>query len=145
MTPRQILDCAQRLLAGSEEADWRGAVSRGYYAAFHATIALFRSIRFRAPADAGAHKYLTDRLIAAGFADWVNAGQELSRLRDDRNEADYDLNVSFGLFWAEQILDRVDDYFDLLDQLRADPALLNAVQAIRAYDQGLGPGTYFGP
>lgn len=145
MRPRQLLACAHGQLAFTEESYWRAGVSRGYYAAFHATLAFFRSLRFRAPADGSAHRYLSDRLLEAGEVDWVRAGNELSVLRDRRNEADYDLTVSFGLAWAEQFLDRVDDYFDLLDQLRADPALLTAVQAIVAYERGRGQVTYAGP
>jgi hypothetical protein len=145
MTPRQLLACARTLLAGPDEAHWRSAISRGYYAAFHATGALFRSLRFRVPGDGSAHKFLSDRLQNAVEPTWELAGQELDALRLARTEADYDLSVSFGITWAEKILDRIDDYFDLLDQLRADPNLLNAVQAIRAYEQGRGAVTCFGP
>jgi uncharacterized protein (UPF0332 family) len=32
---RRFLAVAQRLAEGSDEADWRSAISRAYYAAFH--------------------------------------------------------------------------------------------------------------
>jgi hypothetical protein len=145
MTPRQLLDCANSLLTGPDEAHWRGAVSRGYYAAFHATLAFFRSLRFRPPDDASAHKYPIDRLLAAVEADWVRAGSRLESFRRTRTEADYDLNVAFGVAWAERFVQHVEDYFDLLDQLRGDPAVFQAVQAMIAYEQGRGAVTYAGP
>ena len=35
MDEREFLKVALSLLAGASEADWRSAVSRAYYAAFH--------------------------------------------------------------------------------------------------------------
>jgi hypothetical protein len=145
MTPHQLLTFSKGMLAGPDEIHWRTAVSRAYYAAFHATRDFFRSLRFRVPGDGSAHKYLSERLQNAGEAIWIQAGGELDDLRSARNEADYDLSASFGVTWAEKILDRIDDYFDLLDQLRRDPNVFNAVQAIRAYEQGRGAVTSFGP
>lgn len=97
MTPRQFLESAQRLLSSPHESDWRSAASRGYYAAFHETIVLFRSLRFRVPGDGSAHRYLSDRLLNAGEGDWVTAGRELERLRGERAAADYDLSIAFGV------------------------------------------------
>ncbi|MGL4551394.1 MAG: HEPN domain-containing protein [Gemmataceae bacterium] len=145
MTPRQLLDCARTLLAGPDEAHWRAAVSRGYYAAFHATQALFWSLRFRIPDDGSAHRYLSDRLQNAVEPDWESAGWGLEGLRTARTEADYELSASFGVTWAERMLRSAEDYFDLLDQLRADPATLRAVQAMVVYERGRRQVTYFGP
>ncbi|MGL4555532.1 MAG: hypothetical protein ACRC33_30555, partial [Gemmataceae bacterium] len=94
MTPRQLFAFARGLLAWPDEAHWRSAVSRGYYAVFHAAGAFVRSLRFRVPGDATAHRYLSDRFQNAGSADWDRLGQLLERLRDDRNGADYDLGTA---------------------------------------------------
>jgi hypothetical protein len=145
MTPRQLLAFARGLLAGPDEAHWRSAVSRGYYAAFHDSGNFMRSLRFRVPADGSAHRYLSERFQNAGAPDWDYLGQRLERLRTYRTDADYNLNTSYGFTWAEEAFEIVDEVFDLLDQLRADPNLLNAVQAIRSHEQGRGAVTYFGP
>lgn len=145
MTPRALLGCARDFLALSQEGHWRAAVSRAYYACFHDAIHLFRSLRFRVPVDGSAHRYLSDRLLNAGIANWELAGRQLERLRDARTDADYDLTVSFGQLWAERMMDSADTVFALLDQLRSDPSLLTAVATIRAYEIGRGQVTYHGP
>ncbi|MBI3465767.1 MAG: hypothetical protein HY000_22350 [Planctomycetes bacterium] len=53
MDGRDFLPIAQGLLAGAAEAAWRSAVSRAYYAAFHAARQLLDNLGFRVP---GANK-----------------------------------------------------------------------------------------
>jgi hypothetical protein len=52
MNWRDFLPLATRLAAGTTEADWRTAVSRAYYAAFHVARRLFTDLKFAA-ADPG--------------------------------------------------------------------------------------------
>lgn len=66
MNGRDFLKSARRLAGGSEEADWRSAASRAYYAAFHAARELLTSLRFRTPRADRAHNYLYVRLNNCG-------------------------------------------------------------------------------
>src|SRR5262249_44800489 len=75
-------------------ADWRSAVSRAYYAAFHAARNLLRSLGFRVPRAAVAHGYLWLRLSNCGDPSVEQAGANLNTLQSDRNLADYDLHVN---------------------------------------------------
>ncbi len=61
MNPHDFLDVAHDLLVGATEAAWRSAVSRTYYAAFHAARRLLRDLGFRAPRGDQAHAYLFPR------------------------------------------------------------------------------------
>jgi uncharacterized protein (UPF0332 family) len=86
---RRFLAVAQRLAQGSDEADWRSAISRAYYAAFHVGRELLRQLGFDPPRSEAAHAYVWLRLSNAGDPDLVKAGRTLNDLRGDRNDADY--------------------------------------------------------
>src|SRR5947208_16669493 len=58
MNGRDFLPAARRLANSADEADWRSAASRAYYAAFHAARDLVTDLRFRAPRADRAHNYL---------------------------------------------------------------------------------------
>jgi len=62
MTPREFLDVADEWCVGTREAEWRSAVSRAYYAAFHAAIELMDRCGFVVPKGEQAHGYLWLRL-----------------------------------------------------------------------------------
>jgi len=51
MSGRDFLPLAQRLAAGPTEAEWRTAVSRAYYAAFHVARLLMTDLGFAVPRD----------------------------------------------------------------------------------------------
>ena len=91
MTGREFLQLADELAAGTTEAEWRSAVSRAYYAAFHVARDLLTACRFTAPRGDQAHAYLWLRLSNSVDPDLENAGSDLQTLRRNRNRADYDL------------------------------------------------------
>src|SRR5947209_2642605 len=78
---------------GVREVDWRSAVSRAYYAAFHTARDLLRRCGFVVPRADRAHAYLQMRLFNSGHLDVSQAGNHLETLRRARNVADYDLGV----------------------------------------------------
>src|SRR5262249_47755394 len=84
------LALAGRLSSGSGEADWRTAVSRAYYAAFHVARCLFADLHFTVPRADRAHQYLVFRLSNCGESPVEFAGRDLETLRRLRNRADYD-------------------------------------------------------
>ena len=96
MTSADVWQVADRLAAGGTEADWGSAVSRAYYAAFHAARQLLAGLGFRVPANDSAHAYLWLRLANCGDPTLQAAAADLNVLRRDRNRADYDLARPFA-------------------------------------------------
>lgn len=96
MTGPDFLPLAARLASSATEAEWRTAVSRAYYAAFHAVRELFRALGFQVPQADRAHAYLAFRLQNCGHPTLQQAGVELNELRQFRNMADYDLTRPYA-------------------------------------------------
>ena len=55
---RDYLTLAKTWITGASEAEWRSAVSRAYYAAFHEARDLLRNLGFAVPRGDQAHAYL---------------------------------------------------------------------------------------
>lgn len=95
----EFLERAKNYAEGPTEADWRSAVSRVYYAAFHVARALMSKLGFTAPRADLAHAFLWRRLGNGGHVPLALAGSRLNQLRGERNRADYD--VGSNLSWKE--------------------------------------------
>jgi uncharacterized protein (UPF0332 family) len=83
---------AGRLARGSTEGDWRSAVSRTYYAAFH----FFREFFLARGVDVGqggqSHFNLHSGLLSnCGLGPIQDFGTQLNHLRSERIAADYNL------------------------------------------------------
>jgi hypothetical protein len=65
---RDFLRLAFQLASGASEADWRTAVGRAYYAAFHVARRLLEDLGFVVPRMDRAHAYLSFRLQNRGDA-----------------------------------------------------------------------------
>src|SRR5687767_792931 len=94
MDPRDFLDVAFDLAGEFREADWRSAVSRAYYAAFHVASDFMRQCGFNVPQGEQAHGHAWLRLANSQDASLAQAGQDLHHLRGRRNRADYDLGTA---------------------------------------------------
>ena len=90
MIGRDFLTVAIALSAGAAEAEWRSAISRAYYAAFHTAREFLIRLRFRVPAGEQAHAHLWLRLSNTGDVKSDAIGRLLRDLRGRRNNADYD-------------------------------------------------------
>ena len=133
MTGREFLGLARRYVAGATEADWRSAVGRAYYAAFHVARQFLLDLRFAVPPDQQAHRYLIYRLTNCGDAAAAGAGLKLDDLRRRRNDADYDLAVPLSQQAAVDLVVVAADLIVALDGLTAAQRL--AVQSgIRQYE-----------
>jgi len=88
---RAALTAAQALLALSL---WDDAVSRAYYAAFHAAQALLVSRGLEARSHAGLGALLWEHFVRPGVVS-KSLGRDLSSLQKFREDADYDLNQRF--------------------------------------------------
>src|SRR5881409_1006708 len=92
ISPQEYLMLAHRLTAGATEAEWRSAISRSYYAAFHVARNLLNDLGFTVPRADPAHQYLWLRLLNSGNPQVQVAASDLNSLRGERNLADYDLH-----------------------------------------------------
>ena len=130
-----FLDVADDLSTGSREADWRSAISRAYYAAFHKARRFLRHNGFTVPRAEQAHAYLWLRLSNARHPDVDNAGLELGQLRTARNKADYDVDIPVD---HAECIDHVQvaaGIIQLLDDLTKEAAILARVlDAIKIYE-----------
>jgi uncharacterized protein (UPF0332 family) len=118
MNPLEFLALARQLASGSRESEWRSAVSRAYYGAYHSSHSLVVGCGVRTPKVSNVHEKVPMCLQNSGDANLALAGAKLSSLRSVRNEADYDLRSrKFGsqkaietyLQIAEEIVDAVVD------------------------------------
>ena len=136
MSPREFLEVAGEWVNGTREAEWRSAVSRAYYAAFHVARALLRACGFTVPQGDQAHAYLWLRLANSGHPDVQRAGNVLNTLRTMRNRADYDLDQPFPHPLAVGQVDAAADVVGLLETAAALPSVLARItDAIRVYER----------
>jgi uncharacterized protein (UPF0332 family) len=131
-----FLELADELSMGNRQADWRTAVSRAYYAAFHKARTLLQHSGFRVPDAEQAHAYLWLRLSNAGHLDVNKAGTELQRLRRARNVADYDFKRSLDATAAITSVGIATDIVQLLHHLANEPVIFaRTVDAIKNYER----------
>jgi uncharacterized protein (UPF0332 family) len=131
-----FLEVADDLSTGSREADWRSAISRAYYAAFHKARRLLRHNGFAVPRGEQAHAYLWLRLSNSNHPDVNDAGQALNDLRTARNLADYDLDVPVVSPDAIDHVQVAAKIIQLLDDLSKETTILaRVVEAIKDYER----------
>lgn len=97
MNGSAFIRVAEKLAPSRDEAERRTAVSRAYYAAFHAGRDFFEDLGFRVPRAEAAHVYLSRRLSAVSVTSLTAVGNELNTLRGYRNQADYDMHLAMSL------------------------------------------------
>src|SRR5712692_7297367 len=135
MNFRDFLTLAAALATSSTEAEWRSAVSRAYYAAFHVACELLRDLGFTVPRAERAHAYLWLRLANSGHPDVRNAGLDLSQLRQERNRADYDAHRNLGQGTAAKDLQTAQDIVRVLDAGRLEPTRTQITDAMKIYER----------
>jgi uncharacterized protein (UPF0332 family) len=141
MNGRDFLPAARRLANGADEADWRSAASRAYYAAFHAARDLLTDLRFRAPRADRAHNYLYARLNNCGAPLVRRAANLLTDLRTLRNVADYDVRQPFAARQASASVTDTEEILRILDALT--PAeRVQVTDAMKVYEQQIGDVTW---
>ena len=136
MDARDFLEVALEWATGTCEAEWRSAVSLGYYSAYHVGRQLLDRVGFALPSRPAGHAAVWLRLANAGQPDIVQAGNSLNSLRGFRNQADYDLGTPFLEERAVAQTYVAQDIIDILDQLAEVPAVLARVVAtIQVYER----------
>lgn len=146
MDPREFLDLAGELATGMREGDWRSAVSRAYYAAFH-VARLLQRCGFTVPSGEQAHAYLWMRLSNAGRPDVQRIGSDLSNLRGVRNQADYVLERPFDNGTAVGYVQTAATIIQLLEAVPTTPPVQSQItEALRTYERDvLRQTTWHGP
>lgn len=132
---RDYLNLAVALVNGSSEAEWRSAVSRAYYAAFHVAREFLASLNFTVPHAERAHGYLWLRLANAGHADVCDAGNRLNALRRERNRADYDAHISVSQSSARTHVQRAEEIIQALDAAAIEPIRTQIIDAMKIYER----------
>jgi uncharacterized protein (UPF0332 family) len=135
MNWRDFLSLAARLAADVTEADWRAAVSRAYYAAFHVARRLLADLNFTVPRADRAHQYLVFRLSNAGEAAVEQAGRDLETLRRLRNRADYDDVPVVTQPQAAAAVRLAEGIVQGLDAARLEPTRTRARDAMIVYER----------
>jgi uncharacterized protein (UPF0332 family) len=135
MNWRNFLSLATRLATGPTEADWRSAVSRAYYAAFHVARRLFGDLSFTVPRADWAHQYLVFRLNNCGESVVEQAGRDLDTLRRLRNRADYDEFPPLPESQAAAAVQLAHGIIQVLDAARQEPARTRMRDAMIVYER----------
>jgi uncharacterized protein (UPF0332 family) len=131
-----FLDLADTLCTGSQESEWRSAISRAYYAAFHKARRLLRDSAFTVPRVEQAHAYLWKRLSNSGHPDVSRSGQKLNDLRSARNWADYDFDLPVTSAIAIDHVGVATEIIQLLHHLANEHAILiRVIEAIKNYER----------
>lgn len=135
MNWHDFLPIASRLAAETTEADWRTAVSRAYYAAFHVARRLLADLRFTVPRADRAHQYLVFRLSNSGEASVEQAGRDLDTLRRLRNRADYDETPALMKPQAVAAVQLDEGIIQSLDAARKEPVRTRIRDAMIVYER----------
>ena len=135
MNWRDFLSLATRLAAGATEADWRTAVSRAYYAAFHVARRLFADLNFTVPRADRAHQYLVFRLSNSSESAVEQVGRDLETLRRLRNRADYDETPAFTQAQAAAAVEIAEGIIKVLDAARHEPARTRIRDGMIVYER----------
>lgn len=145
MIGRDFLTVAQALSAGPTEAEWRSAISRAYYAAFHTAREFLTRLRFRVPAGEQAHAYLWLRLSNTGDPKADAIGRLLRDLRGRRNNADYDLGRPRTQANATDATTDAHDLIARMVALAGTPDEIAIRDGMRAYEQAILKVDTWGP
>jgi uncharacterized protein (UPF0332 family) len=135
MNWRNYLFLASRLTTGNAEADWRTAVSRAYYAAFHVARQLFVDLNFVVPRADRAHQYLVFRLSNSGEPSVEQVGRDLDTLRRLRNRADYDEVPPVTAAQATAAVQLAETIIRVLDVAAKEPARTHMRDVMIAYER----------
>jgi uncharacterized protein (UPF0332 family) len=125
---RAFLPLGEALAAGASEAEWRTAISRAYYAAFHVACDWLRTLGFEVPTADRAHGYVILRLSNSGDDEVNGAGAILSELRRQRNRADYEKQRKISSAGADDSVEAAYEMIDALDEAMQDAEIIDAIK-----------------
>jgi len=135
MKGRDFLTVAGGLASDSTEAAWRSAISRAYYAAFHAARELMTDLGFTVPQGDSTHAYAWIRLQNCGDPKVRKAGSNLNVLRGQRNRADYDLHLTIRQSHAATEVQIANEVLQSLDAAALEPTRTQITDAMKAFER----------
>ncbi len=117
--PEALLAAASPLGEGPTEEDWRNAVSRAYYAAFHRCRLLVQGSSVPLPDGASVHRTLVDTMTDPlnGGTAFTSLGYILDQCRRHRVAADYAIDADFPQHLAHEVLQDCRNILDRADAL----------------------------
>ena len=140
MTGDQFLTLSGKLVAGTQSgpAEYRTALSRAYYGAFHIAIVFLAELGITLPRD---HGEVCRCLYESGDPDCTEAGRKLSDLQSVRVRADYRLDDSTveRSLAARLGLENAHEIRSLLDRCRQEPRSVAIKAGIEAYRRRISP------
>src|SRR5436190_19982336 len=93
MDPRRFLELALILKGGPKTPqNYRTAINRAYYAAFHVGLETLKAIGIRLHENSNGHGELRNCLGGCSDPDFDKASSRLGRLHSRRVQADYAMN-----------------------------------------------------
>lgn len=110
--PRDFLDHAKKLTDPKNiptEADCRSAVSRAYYSLYHETVDVLTKKNYSIPTKE-THKFVSKTLSNLNR----NIGRKYRGFRDDRNQADYQLALSFSQKYSQIKVSQIEKLIQLV-------------------------------
>jgi uncharacterized protein (UPF0332 family) len=132
----EFQDTAERLVRGTTEGDWRSAISRTYYSAFHFIRKFFLAHGVNVGQGGQSHFNLHAGLANCGYPPIENLGGQLDTLRRDRVEADYDLRHAIDQALALDAVQRgralVADFQALLKTIPAPQIVAGAKRYLKS-------------
>lgn len=125
MDPREFISLAIRLSSSPRESDLRTAVSRAYYGAYHVACELLEGcgivLSSKEMYGAEVHRKVRFCLRESASHGAAKAGVKLGSLRDERNQADYDLKLrKFDAPTVALLLHTTHEIVDAIDRCRRD-------------------------
>ena len=135
VSPEALLALAAELVASQDEVKWRCAMSRAYYAVFHAARTELRKLGFATRQSDQAHVAISRRWSHCGHSSLSEIGDYLSELRTNRNLADYDLDRSFGHFRAQSGVTKANQILGILRSNLSNQQQAKLVEEIRRYER----------
>ena len=135
MTGKEFIVLAKKLAEEAGAAECRSAVSRAYYGAFHAALALLARTGILFPPGPEAHQKARFCLLQSGESPGIEAGEKLESLRRDRNRADYDLRQprSESPPFARRQVHVALEILDCVEMCGTEPAWPQFRTNVRAY------------
>ncbi len=114
------LDLADNLLGQANEAAFRSAVSRAYYAAYNRALQklIEESLIYRTdPSEPHKHKAIWDRYLDSADFPRRRVGLDGDRLRKSRTDADYNNSTPVTLSNANTRVNNARNLYTLIERL----------------------------
>lgn len=126
MDGKDFLELAKRLQNSDDEASRRTSVSRSYYAIFNLVKDFLSSNGVKLPKAAQAHEKAHRYLFYSGVVEAEDLAVELDNLRENRNDADYELHspkFSYEKRNCDLVCIKANRFFEQFDKINPDQLL----------------------